>query len=382
MKIVIAIDSFKGSLTSAEAGRAVEKAAKEVFDDAEIITSALADGGEGTAEALLDCLGGKKIQCDVKNPLGEVIEAEYAITDNNIAVIDVAAAAGLTLVPETERNPLASSTYGVGQMIDNAIRRGCREFIIGLGGSATVDGGIGMLEALGVKFFNRFGDRIRNLNARDIADIKHIDLTEGNRHIPECNFRIACDVENPLCGINGAAEVFGPQKGADEKAVAFLDEALSSLADTVKMNFHRDNKNLPGAGAAGGLGWAFATFLNGKLEKGADIVADATALAQKLEGADIFVTGEGKIDSQSVFGKAPVSAAKLAKESGAVTVGFCGCIGDGAEKVNDEGIDSFFCIQPSPLTLEEATDKENAGENLYKTALQYFKTVKLARVEP
>ena len=377
MKIVIAIDSFKGSLTSAEAGSAVEKAAREVFDDAQIITSALADGGEGTAEALLDCLGGKIIRCDVKNPLGEVIEAEYTLTDNNIAVIDVAAAAGLTLVPEQSRNPLKSSSYGVGQMIDNAIRRGCREFIIGLGGSATVDGGIGMLEALGVKFFNRFGDRIRNLNAEDIADIKHIDLTEGNRHIPECNFRIACDVENPLCGINGASEVFGPQKGADEKAVAFLDQALSSLADTVKMNFHRDNKNLPGAGAAGGLGWAFATFLNGGLEKGADIVADATSLKEKLEGADIFVTGEGKTDAQSVMGKAPVEAAKLAKEAGALTVAFCGAAGEGAEAVNEEGIDSFFCIQTSPVSLEQALNKDNAKENLYKTALQYFKTVKL-----
>ena len=376
MKIVVAIDSFKGSLSSAQANAVVAKAAAEVFPEAEVITSPLADGGEGTAEALLACLGGKRIRCDVKDPLGYTIEAEYVLTDNNIAVIDVAAAAGLTLVQPEDRNPLKESSFGVGQMIDNAIRRGCRDFIIGLGGSATVDGGVGMLEALGLKFFNRFGDRIRDLKGEDVAEIKRIDFSDGNRHIPECRFRIACDVENPLCGSNGAAEVFGPQKGADEKAVQVLDTALSDLADLVKMLFHRDTKNLPGAGAAGGLGWAFVTFLNGKLEKGTEIVADATSLKEKLEGANLFITGEGKTDAQSVMGKAPVEAAKLAKEAGAVTVAFCGAAGEGAEAVNAAGIDALFPIPTAPLSLEEAMEPETAESNLSKTARQFFNAYK------
>lgn len=379
MKIVIASDSYKGSLTSREAGEAVQAAALDVFPEAEVIVSPLADGGEGTAEALLDGLGGKRIQCDVQNPLGDTITAEYVLTDNNIAVIDIAAAAGLTLIAPEQRNPLNTTTYGVGQMIDNAIRRGCREFIIGLGGSATVDGGVGMLEALGLKFFNRFGDRIKNLKGKDVAEIKHIDFSDGNRHIPECRFRVACDVENPLCGANGAAEVFGPQKGADEKTVRLLDTALSDLADVVKMNFHRDTKNTPGAGAAGGLGWAFVTFLNGTLENGTDIVMDATGLKEKLEGADIFVTGEGKTDAQSVMGKAPIRAAKAAKEAGAITVNFCGCAGDGADKVNTEGIDSYFPILQQALTLEEAMDPQTARAALTATAKQYFKTLKAVK---
>lgn len=376
MKIVIASDSFKGSLSSMQAGEVIKSAALEVFPDAEIIVSPLADGGEGTAEALLESLGGREIKCDVLSPMGEKIEAKYVLTDNNIAVIDIAAAAGLTLVPAEQRNPLKATSYGVGQMIDNAIRRGCRDFIIGLGGSATVDGGVGMLEALGLKFFNRFGDRIRNLKGEDVAEIKHIDFSDGNRHIPECNFRIACDVENPLCGPNGAAEVYGPQKGADEKAVKILDAALSDLADTVKMNFHRDNKNLPGAGAAGGLGWAFVTFLNGHLEKGTDIVADATSLKEKLEGADIFITGEGRLDSQSVLGKAPVSAAKIAKEAGAVTAAFCGYACKGAELVNSEGIDAFFPILQAPCSEETAMQQDSATENLKSTAVQCFNLIK------
>ncbi|MBQ3432139.1 MAG: glycerate kinase, partial [Clostridia bacterium] len=314
--------------------------------------------------------------CDVQNPLGETIDATYALTDNNIAVIDVAAAAGLTLIEPDRRDPLRASSYGVGQMIDNAIRRGCRDFIIGLGGSATVDGGVGMLEALGLKFFNRFGERIKGLTGADVAEIKRIDFSDGNRHIPSCHFRVACDVDNPLCGPNGAAEVFGPQKGADEKAVKLLDTALSDLADTVKMHFHRDNKNVPGAGAAGGLGWAFLTFLNGTLEKGTDIVADATGLEEKLQGADLFVTGEGKMDAQSVCGKAPVSAAKLAKGKGAVTIALCGCAGEGAARVNEEGIDAYFPILQSALTLEQAMEPETAKSALHDTAVQVLRTVK------
>lgn len=375
MKIVIASDSFKGSLSSIQAGTAIKKAAEKVFDNAEIIVSPLADGGEGTAEALLEGLGGRIIKCDVKNPLGDTIEAQYVLTDDNTAIIDIAAAAGLTLVDEDRRNPLEASTYGVGQMIDNAIRRGVRKYIIGLGGSATIDGGIGMLEALGLKFYNRFGDRIKDIKGKDVADIKHIDFSEGNRYIPECNFSVACDVENVLCGPNGAAEVFGAQKGADEKAIKLLDTALSDLADTVKMNFHKDTKNIKGAGAAGGLGWAFVTFLGGELKKGTEIVAEAIKLREKLEGADIFVTGEGKTDSQSVMGKAPVSAAKIAKEAGALTIAFCAVTGDGADEVNEAGIDAFFPIVRKICSEEYLMQTENATLALEQSAEQVFKLI-------
>ena len=375
MKIVIASDSFKGSLTSIEAGTAIKNAAEKVFGDAEIIVSPLADGGEGTAESLLEGLGGRIIHCSVDGPMGNKIDAQYALTDDNTAIIDIAAAAGLTLVDEEDRNPLEASTYGVGQMIDNAIRRGVRKYIIGLGGSATIDGGIGMLEALGLKFYNRFGDRIKNIKGKDVAEIKHIDFSEGNRYIPECEFSVACDVENVLCGPDGAAEVFGAQKGADEKAIKLLDTALSDLADTVKMNFHKDTKNIKGAGAAGGLGWAFVTFLGGELKKGTEIVAEATKLREKLENADIFVTGEGKIDSQSVMGKAPVSAAKIAKEAGAITIAFCAVTGDGAEAVNEEAIDAFFPILREICEKETMMQKENATLALEQSAEQVFKVI-------
>ncbi len=375
MKIVIASDSFKGSLSSIEAGTAVKNAAEKIFGDAEIIVSPLADGGEGTAEALLEGLGGKIISCTVNGPMGDKIEAQYALTDDNTAIIDVAAAAGLTLVNEQDRNPLEASSYGVGQMIDNAIRRGVRKYIIGLGGSATIDGGIGMLEALGLKFYNRFGDRIKNIKGKDVADIKHIDFSEGNRYIPECKFSVACDVENVLCGPEGAAEVFGAQKGADEKAIKLLDTALSDLADTVKMNFHKDTKNVKGAGAAGGLGWAFVTFLGGELKKGTEIVAEATQLREKLDGADIFVTGEGRIDSQSVMGKAPVSAAKIAKQAGAATIAFCAVTGKGAETVNEADIDAFFPILRGFCDKEQMMQKENAAQALEQSAEQVFRAI-------
>ena len=375
MKIVIASDSFKGSLTSFEAGNAIKTAAEKVFGDAEIIVSPLADGGEGTAEALLEGLGGRIINCTVDGPMGDKIDAQYSLTDDNTAIIDIAAAAGLTLVDEQDRNPLEASTFGVGQMIDNAIRRGVRNYIIGLGGSATIDGGIGMLEALGLKFYNRFGDRIKNIKGKDVAEIKHIDFSEGNRYIPECKFSVACDVENVLCGPDGAAEVFGAQKGADEKAIKLLDTALSDLADTVKMNFHKDTKNIKGAGAAGGLGWAFVTFLGGELKKGTEIVAEATKLREKLENADIFVTGEGKIDSQSVMGKAPVSSAKIAKEAGAMTIAFCAVTGEGAEKVNEADIDAFFPILREICEKETMMQKENASLALEQSAEQVFRVI-------
>lgn len=375
MKIVIAPDSFKGSLSSYEAGAAIKDAAFYVMPDSDISVLPLADGGEGTAQALIDFLGGEMIDCEVSDPLGNRIEAQYGITENNIAVIDSASAAGLTLVEESLRNPMNTTSRGLGEMIDNAIRRGCREFIIGLGGSATNDAGMGMLEALGVKFSNRFGSPISNITGKDISEIKHIDFSGGNRHIPECHFRIACDVENPLCGLSGCSLIFAPQKGADESESEALESALSLLAETVKMDFHRDMKNEKGAGAAGGLGWAFMTFFGSKYERGANIIIDVTGLETALEGADIFVTGEGRIDAQTIMGKAPAEAAKIASEKGALTVALCGCAGNGAEKVNAHGIDAYFSVMQN--NDQNPLDKETATINLFKTAVQVFNLLKL-----
>lgn len=375
MKIVIASDSFKGSLSSVEVGETIKEAVKSVDENIEVVVSPLADGGEGTADAVLACHGGNDIECEVLNARGEKIEAHYALTNNGIAVIDSASAVGLSMIKEDERNPMEYSSFGVGQMIDNAIRRGCRNFIIGIGGTATNDGGVGMLEALGVKFFNRFGNRIKDVKAKDLSEIKHIDFSEGNRHIPECRFRIACDVENVLCGANGCSVVYGPQKGLSEENIDFLDNALYSLADTVKISFKKDTKSVQGVGAGGGLAWAFYTFLGGKLEKGLDIIADVTNLEDKLEGADLFITGEGRIDGQSVMGKAPVGAAKIAKAKGIKVIAFCGSVGEGAEKVNAEGIDAYFPILQFPCIEEDAMNRENAKTNLYKTSVQFFNTL-------
>lgn len=375
MKAVIAIDSFKGSLSSMEAGNTVKKAFEKVFEGTACVFP-VADGGEGTVDTLVSALNGEKINISVTGPLGESVEAFYGIINNGkTAVIEMASASGLPMVPENKRNPLNTTTYGVGELIKDAIKRGVRDFVIGLGGSATNDGGLGMLSALGVEFKDENNNKC-GIFGRDLFNIKSINADNVLKEIKECNFRAACDVTNPLCGSNGASAVFGPQKGADEKMVKDLDMALLVYSDICKDTINKDCANIPGAGAAGGLGYALIAFLNAKLEPGIDIVLGLLNIEEEIKTADIVVTGEGRLDFQTVMGKAPGGVAKMAKKYNLPVIAFSGSIGKGAEKCNDGGIDAFFPIVRSVVTLEEAMKKENAENNLYNTSLQVFNTIK------
>ena len=366
MKIVFAIDSFKGSLSSLEAGRAAAEGARRAVPDAECIVRPLADGGEGTVEALTSGLGGELRKIAVEGPAGRSTEAVYGIV-GDMAVMEMAQASGLTLVSGGERNPLFTSTFGVGEMIRDAIGRGCRRFIIGIGGSATNDGGAGMLQALGFRLLDDRGNDIRRGGA-GLASLASIDRSCAIPGLRGCEFKIACDVANPLCGANGASAVFGPQKGASPDDVAFLDAALARFAD-----LSGGNPDFPGAGAAGGLGFAFREFLGGELKSGVETVLEATRLEDVLRDADVVVTGEGRIDAQTVMGKAPIGVARLAKKFGRRVIAFSGCATPDAGVVNAHGIDAFFPAMRGVATIEEALDKGNAAANLAATAEQVFR---------
>lgn len=376
MRIVIAIDSFKGSLTSFQAGNAVKDAALKVDSKAEVFIRPLADGGEGTVEALSTCLGGKNIELTVSGPLLKPVKGRYCILGNNTtAVIEMASAAGITLVSQEERNPLMTTTYGVGEIIKDAIKRGCRHFIVGIGGSATNDGGVGMLSALGFEFLNKNNQSI-SLGARGLKELYSISAQNVIPELKECTFRIACDVTNPLCGENGCSSVFGPQKGATPQMITDMDLWLKNYAEIAKTVSSKANINYPGAGAAGGLGFAFLTFTNATLERGVNIILDETNLEEYIKDADLVVTGEGRLDAQTVMGKAPIGVAKLAKKYGKKVIAFSGCVTEDACVCNEHGIDAFFPIMRTVVTLEEALKHENAYKNLSDTAYQVFRLIK------
>lgn len=376
MKLVIAIDSFKGSLSSVEAGNAVKEAALKAFDTPSVTVCPLADGGEGTVEALCEGLGGRTVKVYVTGPLYTPVEAEYCILpDGKTAIVEMASAAGITLVPDNMRNPLNTTTYGVGEMIRDAVSRGCREFIIGIGGSATNDGGTGMLRALGFEFFKENGQPM-GMGAKGLKELCSISTENAILELSECKFRIACDVTNPLCGQNGCSAVFGPQKGATPETVSDMDKWLEGYASIVKDILPNADPNAPGAGAAGGLGFAFSAFLNAELRSGIKIVSELTHLEEHIKNADIVITGEGRLDSQTVFGKAPIGVAKLAKTHGKRVIAFAGCVTEDAEALNDCGIDAFFPILRSVVTLDEALDKTNAYKNLVSTAYQVLRLIK------
>ena len=269
MKVIVAIDSLKGSLSSLEAGKAVEDGIKKAIPTAEVMIKPVADGGEGTVTALTTGLQGSLEKVAVTGPLGQKVEAAYGILPDQTAVIEMAEAAGLPLVPVDKRNPMETTTYGVGELISHAMDRGCRKFIVGIGGSATNDGGVGMLQALGCHFYKKDGIEI-GFGAKELKDLEKIDTEVLDKRLKECTFEIACDVTNPLCGTTGASAVFAPQKGADETMVVKLDAALSHFADVSEKALGVDNRNMPGAGAAGGLGFAFASYLGGDLRPGVE----------------------------------------------------------------------------------------------------------------
>lgn len=375
MKIIIAPDSFKGSLTALEVCENIEKGIKRVFDNAEIVRVPMADGGEGTVQSLVDATGGKLVNLRVKDPLMRNIDAFYGILgDDNTAVIEMAAASGITLLSKEERNPMKTTTYGTGEIIVHALDMGCRNFIIGIGGSATNDGGAGMLNALGVRLLDGNDDEI-GFGGGSLDKLQKIDLSRIDSRIKLCNIVAACDVDNPLCGEKGASNIFGPQKGADESMVITLDKNLSHYADMVEKYLDISIRDYPGAGAAGGLGGGLLAFLNAKLQPGINIVIETTELEEKLKNADLVITGEGMIDYQTQYGKTPYGVAKLAKKYNIPVIAIAGGIGKDAEDLYSKGFDSIFSIVHKPMSLEEAM--EDSALLLQKTAERIMRVIKM-----
>ena len=373
MKIVVAIDSFKGSLSSLQAGNAVRESVLRLDSSAEVLVKPLADGGEGTVDAFASFADAEIITLTVRGPLLNPVTAKYCILkDSGTAVIEMAAASGITLIAGNERNPLKTTTFGVGEMIKDAICRGCKRFIVGIGGSATNDGGSGMLTALGYEFLDKNGNAIP-LGAMGLKDLKEIKTEKVIPQLKNCSFSIACDVTNPLCGSNGCSAVFGPQKGATEQMVKDMDGWLKEFAQIAKKVSPTADEFAKGAGAAGGLGFAFLSFTNAVLKSGIEIVLDEIKLENEIKDADIVVTGEGRLDGQTVMGKAPIGVAKLAKKYGKKVIAFSGCVTAEAEVCNEHGIDAFFPILRSVTTLEDALLPDNAYNNLKATAYQVFR---------
>jgi len=373
MKIVIALDSFKGSLTSLEAGAAVRDAVLRLDSTAEVIVKPLADGGEGTVQAFSGREDAEVISVTVNGPLMKPVTARYCILrDTGTAVMEMAAASGITLISPGERNPMKTTTCGVGEMIADAVKRGCRRFIVGIGGSATNDGGTGMLTALGFRFLDKNGNPVvpGAEGLRDLYEIRTENVIPG---LKDCFFNIACDVKNPLCGERGCSRVFAPQKGAKPEDIALMDRWLGNYAEIAKTVSETSDENAEGAGAAGGLGFAFLSFMNARLESGIKLILEEINLRDAIKDADIVVTGEGCLDAQTVMGKAPIGVAGLAKEYGKRVIAFSGCVTEDAEICNEHGIDAFFPIVRGVTTLEEALDRDNAYKNLQRTAYQVFR---------
>lgn len=374
MKIVIAIDSLKGSLSSMEAGHAIEQGIRNVLPETKVLVKPLADGGEGTTEALVEGLGGDMVQVQVHGPLETPVNAAYGvIRESNTAIMEMAAAAGIILVGKDKR-PLDATTYGVGEMIRDAITRGCREFIIGIGGSATNDGGIGMLTALGYEFLDAEG-KPAGIGAGALYKVAKICDDKVMPELKDCHFRIACDVTNPLCGENGSTYIYGPQKGVTVELRDELDHAMGAYAQVVKAYNGTDYAKTPGAGAAGGLGFAFLSFLSGELHPGIELVLNAVEMDKAMEGADLVFTGEGRLDYQTAMGKAPVGIAKMAKKHGAKVIALAGAVIEGAQECNEQGIDAYFPILRQVVTLDEAMDPATARKNMVETTEQVMRLV-------
>ena len=373
MKAVVAIDSFKGSLTSLQAGDAVREGILRVFHDAVVQVRPLADGGEGTVEALTVGMGGALQTVTVTGPLGEKAEAQYGIlADGRTAILEMSAAAGITMVPDEKRDPLCTTTYGVGELIRDAIGKGCRRFIVGIGGSATNDGGVGMLQALGYGMLDAGGRQIP-FGAQGLEKLVRITDTGVLPELKECSFKIACDVTNPLCGERGCSAVYGPQKGATPSMIPQMDKWLADYAKLAADYNPRADREYPGTGAAGGMGFAFLSFTNAVLESGVRIVLEETRLEDYVKDADIVVTGEGRLDGQTVMGKAPIGVADIAKKYGKPVVAFAGCVTPDAIACNEHGIDAFFPILRGVVTLREAMDGANARRNMADTVEQVFR---------
>lgn len=377
MKIVIAPDSFKGSLTALEASLAMERGIKKAFPRAETVLVPVADGGEGTMDSLVAVTNGRKVEVTVKGPMLDSVQAAYGILgDQETCVIEMASASGLILIEPEERNPLLATTYGTGELIKKAMDDGCRKFILAIGGSATNDGGIGMLQALGMGLLDSDGNSV-GYGGAELARIVEIDEQVFDPRIAACEFLIASDVQNPLIGPNGASHVFGPQKGATDVMVEFLDTQLSAWADLVENKTGIRLHDKPGAGAAGGIGGAFQAFFPARTKRGIDIVVEYTKLKEKLHGAQCVFTGEGQIDFQTASGKTPMGVAEEAKKQGIPVFALSGSIGKGIEELYQHGITSVHSIVSAPIILQEAIERgaallEATAEQVMRTYLASF----------
>lgn len=378
MKITVSIDSFKGSLSTFEASSAVKEGVLRAIPNADVVCVPLADGGEGTVEAIVSAGNGEFVSVNVSGPLSRPVTAVYGyIKKTKTAVIEMSSAAGITLIKDSERNPLYTTTFGVGEMILDALDKGCRRFVIGIGGSATNDGGTGMLSALGFEFLDKNENPIKQ-GAQGLCDLSKIKTDKVDKRLFECSFNIACDVTNPLCGEFGCSRIYGPQKGADEPMIEDMDRWLKNYASLTKSIFPNADESYPGCGAAGGMGFAFMSYLGGKLTSGAKLVTRETSLENHIKDSDIVITGEGRLDGQTAMGKAPVGVAKIAKKYGKKVIAFCGAVTDEAVLCNSEGIDAFFPILRKPCSLDEAMDKQNAYKNMADTAEQVFRLINVS----
>jgi glycerate kinase len=352
MRIIVAPDSFKGSVSALGVAEAMERGIHAVFHDAEVIKVPIADGGEGTVEALVAATGGRLLHTEVHGPLGEPVRAHWGVSgDGGTAFLEMASASGLPLVPKECRDPRITSTFGTGQLMKAALDAGLRKLVIGIGGSATNDGGTGMARALGVRFLDAEGRDLPEGGAA-LARLARIDLSALDPRLAEASVLVACDVDNPLCGPRGASAVYGPQKGATPEMVQELDAALGVFADVAKAATGRDIALLPGAGAAGGLGAGLLFFTPASLRPGVAIVLETTGFEALVQGADLVITGEGRTDFQTAMGKAPVGVAAVAKRHGVPVICIAGGLGDGADDVLAHGIDALATAVPQPMTLE------------------------------
>jgi glycerate kinase len=358
MKIIIAPDSYKESLTAMEVAEAIETGFRKVFSDAKYVKLPMADGGEGTVQSLVDATNGSIVSCPVTGPLGQQVDGFYGLVgDESTAIIEMAAASGLHLVAPEQRDPLVTTTFGTGELIKAALDRGVKHIIVGIGGSATNDGGIGMAQALGANFLDAQGNEL-GFGGGELSKLASIDLSGLDLRLHEVKLEVACDVDNPLCGLKGASHVFGPQKGATPELVAILDENLAHYADVIKATNGREVIDISGAGAAGGLGAALLGLFDASLRPGIDIVMDAVHLSDVVKDADLVITGEGRIDSQTIHGKTPIGVARTAKQYNIPVIAIAGSTAKDCAIVHKHGIDAVYSVVPGatdlPTALKEA----------------------------
>lgn len=373
MKVVVAVDSFKDCLSSREISNIIEKNLRSIDRNVEVEKIIIADGGEGTVEALKESIDFTMIDCMVENPLGKKIKSQYGfLVNNKVAIIEMASASGLQLLNDKQRNPLYTSTYGTGELILDAINKGAKKIYLGLGGSSTNDCGLGMVQALGVKVYNELGE-ITRVRGKDLNTIKEIDVTGLKKELQQIEFIIICDVNNPLYGENGAAYIYGPQKGATFEIVKELDNGLRNICNILNDKFKINLNSVPGVGAAGGTGAGAYSFFNAKLNSGIDVILDFNNFEKKIENADLIITGEGRIDNQTINGKVISGIVKRAKSKKIIAI--AGAVTLDAEELNRQGISCILSIQNSPITLKEALDKKKAEEMIAYNVKQLYNLI-------